>query len=92
VAASTPESVISGRATSDGYVLLTADTDRSMLLVLKQAPLPSVILLRRVSELSPDEHAQLLVSFSPALIEDLDRGVVVSLSPTRLAIPGLPIR
>ena len=63
-----------------------------MLLVLKQAPLPSVILLRRVSELSPDEHAQLLVSYSPALIEDLDRGVVVSLSPTRLAIRDLPIR
>ena len=63
-----------------------------MLLVLRQAPLPSVILLRRVSELSPDEHAQLLVSYSPALIEDLDRGVVVSLSPARLAIRDLPIR
>ncbi|MCA1694536.1 MAG: hypothetical protein LC749_07300 [Actinobacteria bacterium] len=54
--------------------------------------MPSVILLRRVSELSPDEHAQLLVSNLPALIEDLDRGVVVSLSPNRLAIRDLPIR
>lgn len=89
---SAPDSVIFDRATSDGYVLVTADTDFSMLLALKQAPLPSVILLRRVSELSPDEHAQLLVSNLPALIEDLDRGVVVSLSPTRLAIRDLPIR
>ena len=87
-----PDSVIFDRATSDGYVLVTADTDFSMLLALKQAPLPSVILLRRVSELSPDEPAQLLVSNLPALIEDLDRGVVVSLSPTRLAIRDLPIR
>ena len=52
-----PDSVIFDRVTSDGYVLVTADTDFSMLLALKQAPLPSVILLRRVSELSPDEHA-----------------------------------
>ncbi len=62
-----------------------------MLLVLKQAPRPSVILLRRVSELSPDEHVQILVSYSPALIEGLDR-VVVSLSPTPLAIRDVPIR
>ncbi|MCA1696953.1 MAG: DUF5615 family PIN-like protein [Actinobacteria bacterium] len=87
-----PDSVIFDRATSDGYVLVTADTDFSMLLALKQAPLPSVILLRRVSELSPGEQTQLLVSNLPALIEDLDRGVVVSLSPNRLAIRDLPIR
>ncbi len=87
-----PDSVIFDRAASDGYVLVTADTDFSMLLALKQAPLPSVILLRRVSELSPGEQAQLLVSNLPALIEDLDRGVVVSLNPNRLAIRDLPIR
>lgn len=86
------DSVIFDRALSDGYVVITADSDFSMLLALRRASRPSVILLRRVSELSPDEHGQLLVSNLPTLLEDLDRGVVVSLSPTRLAIRDLPIR
>jgi predicted nuclease of predicted toxin-antitoxin system len=72
-------------------VVVTADTDFSMLLALRRAPLPSVILLRRVSELSPDDHGRLLLANLPAIVEDLDRGVVVSLSPTRLAIRNLPI-
>jgi len=72
--------------------VITADSDFSMLLALRRASRLSVILLRRVSELSPDEHGQLLVSNLPTLLEDLDRGVVVSLSPTRLAIRDLPIR
>ncbi|MEW6155623.1 MAG: DUF5615 family PIN-like protein [Actinomycetota bacterium] len=81
---SAPDPVTFDRAAADGYVLITADTDFSMLLALKEAALPSVILLRRVSELSPEEHAQLLVSNVPALTADLDRGVIVSLSPARL--------
>jgi predicted nuclease of predicted toxin-antitoxin system len=89
---SAPDPVIFDRAADDGYVLITADTDFSMLLALKEAALPSVILLRRVSELSPEEHAQLLVCNVPALTADLDRGVIVSLSPARLAIRDLPIR
>jgi predicted nuclease of predicted toxin-antitoxin system len=81
-----PDSVIFDRAVADGYVVVTADTDFSMLLALRRAPLPSVILLRRVSELSPDDHGRLLLANLPAIVEDLHRGVVVSLSPTRLAI------
>jgi predicted nuclease of predicted toxin-antitoxin system len=42
-----PDSVIFDRAVADGYVVATADTDFSMLLALRRAPLPSVILLRR---------------------------------------------
>ncbi len=85
------DSVIFDQAVADGYVVVTADTDFSMLLALRRAPFPSVILLRRVSELSPDDHGRLLLANLPAIVEDLDRGVVVSLSPTRLAIRNLPI-
>jgi hypothetical protein len=45
-----------------------------------------------VAELSPPEHAGLLVANLPAIIADLERGVIVSLSPVRLAIRDLPIR
>jgi predicted nuclease of predicted toxin-antitoxin system len=86
-----PDSVIFDRAVDDGYVVITADTDFSMLLALRRASSPSVILLRRVSELSPDEHGRLLLANLPAILDDLTRGVVVSLSPTRLAIRQLPI-
>ncbi len=86
-----PDSVIFDRAVDDGYVVVTADTDFSMLLALRRASSPSVILLRRVSELSPDEHGRLLLANLPAILDDLTRGVVVSLSPTRLAIRQLPI-
>lgn len=57
-----PDSVIFDRAVADGYVVVTADTDFSMLLALRRASAPSVILLRRVSELSPDEHGRLLIA------------------------------
>ena len=86
-----PDSVIFDRAVDDGYVVVTADTDFSMLLALRRSSSPSVILLRRVSELSPDEHGRLLLANLPAILDDLTRGVVVSLSPTRLAIRQLPI-
>ena len=37
-------------------------------------------------------HLELLVQNLPAVAGDLDRGAVVSLSPTRLAVRRLPIR
>jgi hypothetical protein len=62
-----------------------------MLLALRREVSPSVIQLRHVNELEPTEHADLLLAHLPVIIEDLERGVVVSLSPIRLAIRDLPI-
>jgi hypothetical protein len=63
-----------------------------MLLALRRATSPSVIHLRHVAELGSDEHGKLLLANIATIAKDLDRGVVVSLSPTRLAIRDLPIR
>lgn len=46
----------------------------------------------RVAELGPDDHATLLVANLPSVVEDLERGAIVSLSPTRLAVRDLPLR
>ncbi len=62
-----------------------------MMLALRRATSPSVVLLRRVAELSPDEHVRLLLANLTSVTEDLERGVIVSLSPTRLAVRDLPI-
>jgi predicted nuclease of predicted toxin-antitoxin system len=63
-----------------------------MLLALRRGESPSVIHLRHVAELGPDEHVKLLLANLPTITDDLERGVVASLSPTRLAIRDLPIR
>jgi predicted nuclease of predicted toxin-antitoxin system len=79
-------------AAAERYVVVTADSDFPMLLAIRRATSPSVIQLRKVAELSPPEHAGLLVANLPAIIADLERRVIVSLSPVRLAIRDLPIR
>jgi len=45
-----------------------------------------------VAELLAEDHVGLLVANLPQIEKDLPRGVIVSLSPTRLAIRDLPIR
>lgn len=74
------------RASIDDWVVVTADTDFSMLLALRSTARPSVVLLRQIAELRPGAHFDLLVANLPAVAADLDAGAVVSLSPTRLAI------
>jgi predicted nuclease of predicted toxin-antitoxin system len=50
-----------------------------------------VVLLRHITELSRAQQAALLVANLPTVIEDLDEGAIVSLSPTRLAVRSLPL-
>lgn len=78
-------------AAEEGDVVITADSDFSTLLASRGTDRPSVILLRQVAELSWDVHAELLIANLPAVVEDLEAGAVVSLSPTRLAVRRLPI-
>jgi predicted nuclease of predicted toxin-antitoxin system len=84
------EEIFDHAATED-WVVLTADTDFTMLLALRSAGRPSVVLLRQVAELRPDSHFQLLVANLPAVAADLEAGAVVSLSPTRLSVRRLPL-
>lgn len=79
------------RAAADGSVVVTADSDFPRLLALRRARSPSVVHLRAVGELAPDVHAALLIQNLGTVAGDLERGAIVSLSPTRLAIRGLPV-
>ncbi len=79
------------RAAEDGDVVITADSDFSMLLAARGSVGPSVVLLRHVAELQWPEHQRLLTENLPAVLADLQTGAVVSLSPTRLAVRSLPI-
>jgi predicted nuclease of predicted toxin-antitoxin system len=83
--------LIFDRAAESQDVLITADTDFSMLLAARGSAGPSVVLLRHVAELPWRDHLALLVANLPAVLADLQGGAVVSLSPTRLAVRRLPI-
>lgn len=80
------------RATADGFTVITADSDFGMLLALRRATNPSVVHLRHVAELAPKDHLRLLRANLHQIADDLDRGAIASLSPTRLAVRDLPIR
>jgi predicted nuclease of predicted toxin-antitoxin system len=78
-------------AAAEQFVVITADSDFTMLLAARHTTTPSVVLLRHVAELRPDAHAALLAANLPLVLDDLAAGAVVSLSPARLAVRRLPI-
>jgi predicted nuclease of predicted toxin-antitoxin system len=79
------------RSVEDQFVVITADSDFGMLLALRRATSPSVVHLRHVAELPPDDHIALLVANLPTIAGDLERGAIASLSPSRLAVRDLPL-
>lgn len=80
------------QAVAEGLVVVTADSDFGALLAMRRTSNPSVVHLRHVSELVVEAHTDLLVANLPKIAEDLERGAIVSLSPTRLAVRDLPLR
>ncbi|MGI8937374.1 MAG: DUF5615 family PIN-like protein [Iamia sp.] len=86
------DEVIFDRAAADGLTVVTADSDFGTLLAMRRTTNPSVVHVRGVAELPPDDHIELLVANLPQVADDLDRGAIVSMSPTRLAVRDLPIR
>ena len=80
------------RCEADGSVLVTADTDFPMLVALRRATSPSIVLKRGVAELPPSTHAELLVSNLRSVIDDLVRGAIVTITPQRVRVRDLPIQ
>ena len=52
-----------------------------MLVALRRATSPSIVLMRGVAELQPSTQAELLVSNLPSVIDDLVRGAIVTITP-----------
>lgn len=85
------DTAIVAHAEATDSVVVTADTDFPMLVALRRATSPSVVLRRRVNELPPDEHAELLLANLPNVTEDLEAGAIVSLGPDHLRVRDLPL-
>ncbi|MFP4554627.1 MAG: DUF5615 family PIN-like protein [Actinomycetota bacterium] len=78
-------------AETEQRVVITADTDFPMMLALRRASSPSVVLLRGVSELTPDDHADLIASNLSSVAAALEAGAIVTITPSRVRVRDLPI-
>jgi len=89
---SAPDPEILQVAASGRWVLITADSDFGALLALGDLASPSVLLLRSADHLRPADQAKLIVANLSAIVGDLERGAVASLTMERLRVRELPIR
>ena len=78
-------------ARGNDLVIVTVDSDFAAILAIAGAERPSVVQLRAVGELTPPAHLALLVANLGTVVDDLEAGAIVSLSPTRLAVRCLPV-
>jgi predicted nuclease of predicted toxin-antitoxin system len=78
-------------ATNEGRVVVSADTDFGELLARSNAPLPSVVLLRRQVH-EPDDQAAVIAEALDAAADDIAAGAIVVVTDTRIRIRSLPLR
>lgn len=90
LASATDEEVLALAAAED-RIVISEDTDFGTLLARSAARLPSLVLLRSVEPLTPDDQAALLVANLPGLADELHSGVVAVLGHGRIRVRPLPL-
>lgn len=82
---------IANYAAEHGYVVVTADSDFSMITALQQRTKPSVVLLHGTLANHPEMHADVLLSNLPPVIDRLAEGAIVIVEAKRIRVRMLPI-
>ena len=80
------------RASADGRIIVSSDSDFSAVLARYGRSEPSFVLLRHANDLGVDEHAELLVVGLPAVEAELLSGAVVTFARGRVRSRRLPFR
>lgn len=78
-------------ASADDRTIISSDTDFGALLALHDRRKPSFVLLRHLNDLTPDQHASLLIANLLAVADELEAGAVVTVDRTRIRVRRLPI-
>ena len=78
-------------ALTDDRVVVSSDTDFGTLLARYEASKPSFVLLRHANEMTPDQHADLLIANLSRVSDALNAGAILSLARGRARVRRLPI-
>lgn len=86
------DQVIAQFAVDNGSTIISADSDFATMLAFNGHLAPSLVLLRSVDKLTPDQQADLPLDNLPQVLDELARGAVVSLVRGHLRVRRLPPR
>jgi predicted nuclease of predicted toxin-antitoxin system len=78
-------------ASTEGRVLISADTDFSSLLARRRLTKPSLLLIRRSTGRRASQLSNVLLEILEQVSEPLEEGSVIVLEDTRIRIRKLPI-
>jgi predicted nuclease of predicted toxin-antitoxin system len=87
----TADPAIFDRAASESRIIVSTDTDFGTLLALRDAAMPSLILIRWPLLRRPVDQVRVILANLPNVSRELERGSVVVIEEKRVRVRSLPI-